>query len=187
MYITHGTSSGRIWIAPAEPNTTYNVKLRVRGKTSQLSTDSGILSITTLDIPRISSMESVIHGEPIVFNVNAPANDSDIKLQLIVDNTEIFNKPVTKGSNSLSMTDEELLLLYSKYGNGSTVSGTFNLITGTYIADRSETITLKGNQKTIRRNVNGGWKKGKLNIKVSGAWKRGVVWEKVSGTWKRGA
>ena len=178
-------TSGVFNCTPAIPNTTYSNKVRVRGKDSQLTSDSGVLTITTKDISRIASMEAVVHGEPIKFVVTSPADNNPITLEMIVDNTEIFTRTVSKGNNSITLTDNELDLLYSLYGNSSTLTATFNLTSNDYVDTRSETVTLKGNQKTMKIKK-GSWKRGKANIKVSGYWKKAVIWEKVSGTWKRG-
>lgn len=185
------SSSGRIWIGPAIPNTAYEVMIRVRGKDSQLTSDSSIFSIRTLDISRIASMEPVIHGEPIKLNVTSPANNNPITLQLVVNDTEIFTKSVTKGDNTLTMTDNELDSLYSLYGNGDTLTGTFNLAGTNYYGEKeiettTKTITLKGNQKTANNKIGNNWKRGKVWINNNGTWTRGVIWTKVSGSWKRG-
>lgn len=178
-------TSGVFNCTPAIPNTTYSNKVRVRGKDSQLTSDSGVLTITTKDISRIASMEAVVHGEPIKFVVTSPADNNPITLEMIVDNTEIFTRTVSKGNNSITLTDNELDLLYSLYGNSSTLTATFNLTSNDYVDTRSETVTFKGNQKTMKIKK-GSWKRGKANIKVSGYWKKAVIWERVSGTWKRG-
>lgn len=180
------SSSGIFNCTPAIPNTTYNNKVRVRGKASQLTSDSGVLTITTKDISRIASMEAVIHGEPIKFTVTSPADNNPITLQMLVDNTIIFTRTVTKGNNSITLNDTELDLLYSLYGNSNTLTATFNLTSNDYVDSRSETITLKGNQKTGDININNNWKRGKVWTNINGTWKRGVLWTKVSGTWKRG-
>lgn len=184
-YIYNPNASSGVFQCSSIPNTTYNNKVRVRGKNSQLTSDSGILTIKTKDISRIASMEAVVHGEPIKFVVSSPADNNPITLEMIADNTEIFTRTVTKGNNSVSLSDNELDLLYSLYGNSDTLTATFNLTSNEYVDTRSETVTLKGNQKTahIRK---GTWKRGKANLKVSGNWKKAVVWEKVSGTWERG-
>lgn len=186
------TSSGRFTLTQITPNTTRSIKVRVRGKESQLTTDSGTLTFTTLDIPRISTMDAVVHGEPIKFTVTAPANNSGITLQMLVDTDIIFTRSAQKGSNSIELSDSELDTLYGLYGNSNTVSATFNLTANndyaadTYVDTRSETVTLKGNQKTAYDKVSGSWKRGKIWTKVSGNWVRGVLWTKVDGTWKRG-
>lgn len=178
-------TSGVFNCTPAIPNTTYSNKVRVRGKDSQLTSDSGVLTITTKDISRIASMEAVVHGEPIKFVVTSPADNNPITLEMILDNTEIFTRTVSKGNNSINLTDNELDLLYSLYGNSSTLTATFNLTSNDYVDTRSETVTFKGNQKTMKIKK-GSWKRGKANIKVSGNWKKAVIWKRVSGTWKRG-
>ena len=181
------STSGVINFTPATPNTTYGNKIRVRGKDSQLTSDSGILYITTLDISRIASVEPIIHGNPIKLVVNSPANNNPISLQALVDETLIFTRNVVKGSNTINLTDNELDTLYSLYGygNGGTLTATLNLTSNSYVDSRTETITLKGNQKTFKIKK-GNYKRGKAYRNVSGNWKRAVTWEKVSGSWERG-
>lgn len=180
------SSSGVVNFTPSIPNTRYGNKFRIRGKDSQLTTDSGLLYVTTKDISRINSMDPIIHGEPIKLVVTSPANNSPITLQMLVDDTSILTRTVVKGNNTITLTDEELDTLYSFYGNNNTINATFNLTSNSYVDTRTETITLKGNQKTGNVNINNNWKRGKVWTNVNGTWKRGVVWTKVSGSWKRG-
>jgi gamma-glutamylcysteine synthetase len=93
----------------------------------------------------------------------------------------------TGTSYTFSFTDAELDAIYKLYGNNNSIQARVYLKTAnTYYDYKTITITLKGNQKTMREKVNGTWKRGKVFIKVNGTWKNGVVWEKVNGTWKRG-
>lgn len=184
-------SYGRVWFGPMAPNRTINIMLRVRSKESQLTADSAVFTATTLDISRMNNIQPLVHGEPIVFNVTSPANNSPITLEMIVDDTEVFSRNIVKGNNSVSLTDSELDLLYSKYGNNSSVSAVLNLYSTNYYGERNvdshtETVTLKGNQKTGDVKVGNNWKRGKAWTNVNGTWKRGVIWTKVSGSWKRG-
>lgn len=181
-----GTTNGTYTISGLAPNTSYSIKTRLRARDSSLSSDSSASSISTYDISRITSMDPVVHGEPIKMVISSPANTTPLILQMTVNNTQIFSKNVTKGSTQVTLTDSELDLLYTLYGMDSTVSATFELLSNGYIDTQTKTVTLKGNQKTFKEKKGSNWKRGKGYEKVSGAWKRAVVWENVSGTWKRG-
>ena len=104
-----------------------------------------------------------------------------------ISNTQIFSKTVTTSTKSITFNDTELDKIYKLYGSGSSLTATFVLTTAsTYTNSKTCTITLKGNQKTIRENVSGSWKRGKTWINVNGTWRRCVVWQNINGTWKRG-
>ena len=55
--VTDGTS-GSYTITGLSPNTTYNIKTRIRRKDSQLTTDSSSLSVTTYAYPYITKVET---------------------------------------------------------------------------------------------------------------------------------
>jgi len=104
-----------------------------------------------------------------------------------IGSTQILSKTVSTGTNAISFTDSQLDAIYKLYGSSSSLTATFVLTTaGSYTNSKTCTITLKGNQKTIRTNVSSSWKRGKLWTNVSGTWKRAVLWTNVNGTWKRG-
>lgn len=180
-------SSGSLRFTPAVPNTTYRERIRVRGKDSQLTTDSDDITVTTLDHVRISSIDETIHGEPIKLNVTCPADTTPITLTINVSGTDICTRNISKGNVAINLTDSELDTLYSFYGNNNSVTATFTVTSNGYSDTATANITLKGNQKTSYSNINSSWKRGKVYVNVNGTWKRGVVWTKISGSWKRGA
>lgn len=182
--------SGTYNISGLTPNTTYNIKTRCRRKDSQLTTDSSSLSVTTYDIAKISSASNFNHGDNTTVGVTNPSG-ATVKLRLIVGGTTIFNRNASAGNNSIGFSDTELDNIYKKYGSGSSVTATF--IVDTYNGSnvgwtnsKNVTISLKGNQKTAKTNVNGAWKRSKVWVNVSGTWRRAVVWVNINGAWKRG-
>lgn len=93
----------------------------------------------------------------------------------------------TAGTNVMNFIDAYLDAIYKLYGRNNTINATFTVTTDRkYEHSKSCIITLKGNQKTVHRNINGTWKRGKLWIKVNGAWRKAVIWRNINGTWKRG-
>lgn len=99
----------------------------------------------------------------------------------------ILTKTVSAGSNTITFTDEQLDEIYKKYGNGNTITATFTLITAEqYTNSKNCTITMNGNQKTVKLNSSGTIKRGKLWINIAGVNRRAVVWINVAGVWRRG-
>ena len=104
-----------------------------------------------------------------------------------IGNTQILSKTINVGVNTISFTDTQLDAIYKLYSTNNALAVTFILTTaGSYTNTKTCTITLKGNQKTVRNNVSGSWKRGKVWKNISGSWKKGVVWIKISGEWRRG-
>lgn len=172
------------------PNTTYKIKTQVRRKDSQLYSKTEELSATTKDIAKISSANNFNHGDNTTVEITNPS-EVKIKLRLLVGGTTIFNRDVVKGNNSINFNDSELDSIYKKYGSNNNVAASF--IVDTYndsnvgwTNSKDITIYLKGNQKTIKRNINGAWKRGKIWININGTWRKAIVWKNISGIWKRG-
>lgn len=182
--VSDGTS-GTYTISGLNTNTTYNIKTRVRRKDSQLTTDSSTLSVTTYDIARISSASNFDHGNNEIIKITNPASISSLSLVMKIGDTQILSRTVKAGDNTITFSDTELDSIYKKYGSSSSLTATFIVSGSGYTNSKTCTISLKGNQKAIRTNVSGSWKRGKVWTNVSGTWKRAVVWTNVNGTWKR--
>lgn len=166
------------------PNTSYTVKIKV--SVNGLDTISNTLTVSTYDIGKISSVSNFEHGSSTNISITNPSG-ATLNLVMKIGNTQIFSRAVTTNTTSISFGDTELDNIYKLYGSSSSLTATFILTTAsTYTNSKTCTITLKGNQKTIRENVSGTWKRGKIWVNVNGTWKRGVIWENVNGTWKRG-
>ena len=90
---------------------------------------------------------------------------------------------------TITFTDEEWNLFYKKLGTNNSMTIRYVVDTkgnNTYYDWVDRTLTLTGNQKTIKNKANSSWKRAKLWIKVAGTWKRAVIWLKVNNTWRRG-
>lgn len=189
----YSTNNGSSWhdlsgnniVSGLSPNTSYNFKLRVRRTDSQLTTDSGTKTKSTYDIAKISSVSNFNHGDDINVSTTNPANISSLNLTMTVGETQIFSKGVSTGSNAITLSDEELDKLYKEYGGSDSKTATFVLSGGGYTNSATCTVTLTGNQKTIKTKLSDEWKRGKVYVKVSDEWKKAVVWTNVDGTWKR--
>lgn len=183
--IADGTS-GTYTITGLSPNTTYNIKTRLRRKDSQLTADSSALSVTTYQIGQISSVSNFDHGSSTTLVTTNPSGSS-LTLVMKIGNTQILSQNVSTGNNTISFNDTQLDNIYKLYGTGSSLTATFILTTaGSYTNSKTATITLKGNQKTYWTNINGSWKRAKLWTNVNGTWRRAVIWTNVNGSWKRG-
>lgn len=179
--------SGTYTIGSLSPNTAYSITTRVRRKDSQLYTSSSALSVTTYDIARLTSYPNFNLGSNVTVGYTNPSGAA-IQVGLYKDgNTPIAPYRNCSGSSyTFNFTDEELDTMY-KMMTGNTLIAYFYINTNnnTYRERQEIMISLTGNQKTVRANVNSSWRRGKLWIKINNVWKRAVIW-KNDGTWKRG-
>ena len=126
-----------------------------------------------------------MHGNNASVVVTNPSN-AKLNLAMKIGNTQILSKEVSKGSNTITFTDAQLDAIYKLYGNNKSLTVTYILTTADkYTSTKTCIVTLNGNQKVIKTNVNGSWKRGKLWTNVNGTWKRAVLWTNVNGTWRR--
>ena len=186
---TNNLTKGEFTINNLNPNTSYKVEFIARNWINE-SQDKYVQSLaevsgTTFDIAKITSLSNFEHGNNANLSISNPANAS-ISLQIKIGNTQILSKTATTGNNVVSFNDTQLDAIYKQYGRNNTVTATFVVTTvNKYTNSKTCTITLKGNQKTVRTNVNGAWKRGKLYTNVNGTWKKAVLWTNVNGTWRR--
>ena len=92
--VTDGTS-GTYTISGLSPNTTYNVKTRVRRKDSQLTTDSSALSVATYAYPYASGMPNFTIGDKLTLTIFNPLQRSVTVNILGADNSQISNDTTT--------------------------------------------------------------------------------------------
>lgn len=178
---TSGTFTG------LTPNTTYYARANASNGTHRGY--SSVVTVSTYNKATISTYPNIDHGNNLAITY---ANPSGAAMQIGLYKTDgttaiAAYRTCTGTSYTFSFTDAELDAIYKLYGNNSSIQARVYLKTAnTYYDYKTITITLKGNQKTMREKVNGTWKRGKVHIKVNGTWKKGVIWQKVNGTWKRG-
>ena len=181
-------------IAGLSPNTTYNIKTRIRRKDSQLWTESGTIQGTTKDIAKITKAPNIIHGNSLKVEYNNPSNSSiSIGIWKTDGLTALTGgyRSCSGSSYTFNFTDEELDNIYKQYGRYSnTVTLRVYIKTANnsnYLNYKEFTITLNGNQKTANlypeENVH---KRGKVFIYKNRTPKKAVMWTYESTGWKRG-
>ena len=182
-------TGGTFRLTGLSANTTYKIQMQIQAVQSGPWRLSNELTATTYDYGKITAAANFNHGSNGTYTVTNPAS-ATLSLNFKVGSTSIKTVTPTVGNGTISFTDSELDTIYRLYGNGSSLTGTYTLTTTqnsiSYTNTRTCTITLTGNQKTMREKINNSWKRGKISIKVNNAWKNAVIWEKVNGSWKRG-
>lgn len=183
---THPTT----YISGLSPETTNTIKITVRRMDSQLWTESATKTIDTKSIAKITSCSDFNFGDSTYISKTNNSGVSDqFRLELPDYGITVVKRTGVSNTFTLTLTDDEWDTIYKKLGNNNSIRVRFVVDTlgdyGTYANWADRTLTLKGNQKTIREKISGSWKRGKVWLKVNNSWKRGVVWQNVNGTWKR--
>lgn len=185
-----GTTSGSFVISGLSPNTKYTVQIRVRRSDSGLWTESSTINGTTKDIARITSYSNFNLGDNLsVEYTNNSGENAAIGIFALDRETPYadYRNLADGTSYTFNFTDIELDSIYKAMKTNNSIEALLYINTknNTYRESKQITITLTGNQKTIHKNINGNWKRGKVLLNVNGTWKRAVIWEKVNGVWKR--
>ncbi|MCI8587835.1 MAG: hypothetical protein HFJ49_04410 [Clostridia bacterium] len=173
---------GRIY--NLSPNTYY--RFRLKATVNGLDTISDYIYVTTRDIARIININDFEHGNNVDMEISNRGDLSNLNLTMNINGIQILNRNVVGGSNTIIFSDTELDNLYKRYGSNNNLIATFILIGEGYTDIKTCNITLKGNQKTIKVNVNNNYKRGKIFINVDGIWKKAVIWINNNKIWKRG-
>ena len=189
-YIYYSTNNGSSWtginvadgksesytISNLTPNTTYQIKTRVRRKDSQLTTDSTALSVTTYAYPYANSMPNFNVGDKLTLGFYNPLKRSITVNILGANNSQISNDTTTgtsiSGYNGATVVNRLLASLPNAksgtykvkvtYGSNVTTKtgGTYS-IPNTYAPsigavsyqDTNSTVTaITGNNQLIVRN-----------------------------------
>ena len=186
--IATNTKTGEFTVSGLNPNTSYTINFLARNISGADSVDATkSIGIKTYDIAKITSAPNIVHGNILELSVSNPASAS-LGLKVNIGNTQILNKSVSTGSNSIIFSDSELDNIYKKYGNNDTVTLNFILTTNSnssWTNTANVVCTLQGDQKTGNTNVGSEWKRTKKWINVNGSWKRCIRWINVNGSWKR--
>lgn len=180
------SAGGTETITDLSPNKEYTIYINFKRNDSGLYlTSNQIYKIKTQDIARITKVNDCSHGDSVAIEISNPSNSS-LNLVMKIGNNQILSKAVSTGNNTISFNDTEIDNIYKLYGSNNKLTATFVLTTaGIYTNSKEVVITLTGNQKTFKLNVNNSWKRGKVWLNINGTWKRGVTWVNISGTWKR--
>lgn len=182
-------SSGSYEIAGLTPNTTYNVKTRVKRKDSQLISDSSNLNVSTYDIARITEAANIEFGDEISISKTNPSGLVN-NIVFKVENEIIATRENIENNASISLTDAEWDKAYELLGTNNTLSVKYELQTiyGTqsFSDEKNVDWIFTGKIQGCAVNENGEWKKGRLFINENGEWKSCSFWCKENGEWKRG-
>lgn len=183
------TSGKTFNIAGLSPNTSYNVKIKVKREGTTLWTESSIKSIATKNKATISSAPNINFGDTASVSISNPSGTTkNLRVETLNPTTTIATRNNVGNSVTITFTDIEWDNFYKKLGNNNSMTIRYVVDTignSTYNSYVDKTLTLTGNQKTIRTKVSGSWHRGKIWIKVNGSWKKAVVWTKINGTWRR--
>lgn len=190
-YGSGDSRSGYYTIFNLQRNTTYKVRTRCRRADSGLWSEAGNIWITTYNIATISTVPNIVHGNNLTVTYSNPSGSSlEIGVYKTDGITPIAGYRNCSGSSyTFNFTDEELDTLYKSYGNNESITLRVYIRTAnnvSYTNYKEFTITLNGNQKTIRINKEDIWKRGQVYVKRNGAWKKGVIWINDNDVWKRG-
>jgi hypothetical protein len=117
--------SGSYYISYLTPNTTYQVKTRVRRKDSQLTTDSSMLSIKTYDYPYCNSAPNFTIGDAVTLGFYNPLGRSISWEVLGADNSVIAGNSTTGTSYKGISGDGSVANLYKSIPNAK--SGTYKV------------------------------------------------------------
>lgn len=152
-YLWYSTNAGSSWVAAGgvnsssgtcdipnlTPNTTYNIKIRLRRKDSQLSADAPSMAVATYAYPYVSSMPNFTLGDNFTTTIYNPLSRTYRITFIAQDDTEypILND-YTQTSltwNSAGLTDH----LYQSIPNAK--SGTYKMRLTAVFNSHSETRT----------------------------------------------
>ena len=189
-YIAPDNKSGYYTISNLQPNTTYKVRTRCRRQDSGLWSEAANIWITTYDIARISSAPNINHGNSLTVNYTNPSNSSlQISIYKTDGSTALAGYRACSGSSyTFTFTEEELDNIYKQYGNVNSLTVRVYIKTANninYLDYKEITITLTGDQRTIKIKGTNAWHRGKIWVKKNKVWKKAVIWTKTT-SWKRG-
>ncbi len=188
-YTTLSAKSGTLTIKKLSPNTSYDIKVRVKRSSNSLETTSSTLTTKTYDYAKFVSVSNADFGENVIISKSNESGISD-RLEMYVNNSLIATRTNIDESYYLFLTQSELDNLYKKYSvNSNNVNLEYRLITTcnskTYTDTIARIIRLTGNAKTAKIKQNGVVKRAKVFIKQNGIIKRGVLFIMQDGIIKR--
>lgn len=173
---TNITGSSVAIITGLSPNTTYNVKIRVRTQDSHLWIESQTKSVTTYKVPTQS--------------LNTK-NENSIKINWSCDSTADYIWYSTDNGSTWVVVGS-VNASSGSYTISSLNSGTtYNIKTrvrrkAPQTSYNTTRLSVTTDDYVVKINVNGTWKNAVPYIKVNGTWKKAMPYFKVNGNWKAG-
>ena len=111
------SKSGTYTITGLKANTTYKVKTRIRRKDSQLTTDSGALSVTTYDYPHCISAPDFVLGDPVTFKFYNPLNRT-FDFSIVANNKDLYTFTNQSGTSYTGANSADVVsALYNSIPN----------------------------------------------------------------------
>lgn len=145
-YNTPDGKSGSYTISGLSPNTTYNIKTRIRRKDNQLTTDSSTLSVATYAYPYCNSMPNFTIGNKLTLGFYNPLGRSITANILGADGSQISNDTTTGTSISGYAGNVVVDRLYASIPNSQ--SGTYKV----KVTYGSQVNTKTGGTYTVNKN-----------------------------------
>lgn len=105
--VTDG-KSGSYTIDGLTPNTTYNIKTRIRRKDSQLTTDSSKLAVATYSYPYCSDSPDFVLGEPLKLTMYNPLN-REITVDVIGADDSVLATDIMTGTTIEGYVTEKFI------------------------------------------------------------------------------
>lgn len=157
-------------ISGLQPNTNYNIRTRIRRADSGLWTESGTLYTTTLDMARLTNLNTILKlGEDYNYSYTNPSNAKvEIGIYEMDGNTPIVQyKEYSNSNGKLNLTDEEISVIYKKIGMDNSYSARI------YIRS-TQNSNSSWNWQDIEIKLTGKIKT--VTIMLNGVLKKGIVW-----------
>lgn len=133
--IDYGGKNGACGIYDLQPNTSYNVKIKVRRKDSQLTSETSSQVVTTYDYPHCLNTENFIIGEQLTLSLYNPLNR-------LVDVSFIGN------NNEVLSTDKTAMEEITGYNNETFKNKLYASIPNSTSGKYKIKVTYNGNEKT---------------------------------------
>lgn len=174
-------------ISNLNPNTTYYIRTRIRRADSGLWTESSNISITTHDIAKISTYDSILKiGNNLNMKYSNPANAKvEAGIFKVDGNTAIVNYKEYDNNGIYNIIESEMKELYKQLKNSNSYTARLYIRTTqnskTYLNYVEIKIQATGNIKTAYIKNEDIIKQAKVFIKVDGIVKKAVVWIKRKG------
>ena len=181
---TYGTS-GTITISRIAPNIVYSAYFKGVSTAvyDSLDSNNAIVTTSTLDMARITSIGDCIFGNSITINVSkAVSNTTKLKIWTTGNSLKPeFEIDVVNGANTFTPTQEQLDKMYKCFSTENSITIYFSLTTtgqwSNWTDDQqSNTLQLTGIAKTSHIGVNNTPKRAQVWIGVNGVPRRAIVW-----------
>lgn len=140
--------SAMLSLSSLSPNTTYNIKTRVRRKDSQLTTDSSALSVTTYNYPHCTNSPNFVIGDTLALTLYNPLSRSvNVYLEL-ANGSVVGGDTVTGTSISGYVNDTWKNNFYTSIPNAKSGKYKVRVVYGsvTMTRDNGNTYSIRGNE-----------------------------------------